>query len=106
MRLLIKYRDDQPRLPAGAFGGGRWTAEGSSIPLRGSNPQMRDGGTRIAQLPERARLVQQIKYSNRRLCVYDTSIGQLIGEGSLFGCVERPFMTELFHYRLLNDNKP
>ena len=100
----IKYREDQPRLPSGVFGAGRWTSGGTTIPLRGTTQHDPRKRTRVTELPERGRLIQQIRYSDRVLCVYDTSIGKLVGEGSIFGCQSKPFISELFHYRLLNDN--
>lgn len=98
-----KYREDQLRLPSGVFGGGRWTIDASQNEAQQSAPQRR----RIAQdytPPERALLLQEIRYGNRYFCVYSTSIGKLVGEGSIFGCPKWQYMSGLQQFRLLNDN--
>lgn len=101
--FLIKYREDQLRLPSGVFGAGRWTTEAGASGSQKSDTSRR----RYAQdyvPPERALLIQEIRYGNRYFCVYSTSMGKLVGEGSIFGCPKWQYMSGLQQFRLLNDN--
>lgn len=110
----LKYRDDQPRVPAGNPDGGQWTAEG------GSGGENEGGGSgdaegrarddsrnKLAQLYERGYLLSERMTPNGRLCRYLFSFGILEGPGpNTFSCDPRPLSSAVSHYRLLplNDN--
>jgi hypothetical protein len=117
-----KYREDQPRVPAGNPDGGQWTYDGGSNSQSGGEESDGGGGDdrsiedendaaraqQFTQLYERGYLLSERVIADVRLCRYVFSFGVVEGPGSLsFGCESRPFSSAVSHYRLLplNDNE-
>jgi len=96
-RFELKYRSDQPRVPAGNPDGGQWTSEG--------------GGGRSAEQPRRTSqvefgiLVAEIPLVRGRLCVYQFGNLRVVVPGPTnFHCPASTPMAGTTHGQILNDN--
>jgi hypothetical protein len=103
----IKYRPDQPRVPIGQPGGGRW-AGGDA----GDSRSTTDEGPK-AHARERQRLAQysmgvlvaELPYPGGRSCVYKFGFGRVVVPGPRnFPCAREPPSAAVTHGTLLNDN--
>ena len=116
--LARKYREDQPRVPAGNPDGGQWTDDGGSSGSIDGEEVDGGGGSdadnfsnennvHIAQLYERGYLLSERMTPEGRLCRYVFSFGVVEGPGpNSFPCEIAPLPSSVSHYRLLplNDN--
>lgn len=111
----LKYREDQPRVPAGNPDGGQWTADGGSSGENdggggsgnNDNGASDTGAKKLAQRYERGYLLSERMTPDGRLCRYLFSFGIVEGPGSSsFGCDPQPLSSAVTHYQLLplNDN--
>ena len=116
--LARKYREDQPRVPAGNPDGGQWTHDGGSSGSIDGEEVDGGGGSdesesdssqiqQVAQLYERGYLISGRMTPEGRLCRYVFSFGVVEGPGpNSFPCEIAPLPSAVSHYRLLplNDN--
>lgn len=100
-RLAQKYNPDQPRIPAGNSGGGRWAG--------GQDPARHDERTEIwqryAQNYSWGELVAEIPNSIGRDCIYRFDFGLVKVPGPTnLRCIQRTPSAAVTHGQLLNDN--